>query len=695
MRTVFRRLSTRLCYTPDILTRLPSHTNILGGYSRRYSTRCSDVHRFGNKALVKYSYIIMLIVIINIACFNYKFPAQSCGIIGYVGPEGDSALPYLLEGLDILQNRGYDSAGVCTLDANRKLCITKYASTVTTSDCLDLLKANTSKNHLLHTTGIGHTRWASHGGRTDKNAHPHSDYKNRICLVHNGTIQNSVSIKNELLKKGIPFKSETDSEVIVQLISSYMDLGYTLKKAFNHALNKLEGTWGVCLIATELPDSLMVACHGSPLVIGIDDRQRRVFVASEVSAFAKYTSNYIVLEDGEIATISRNSVLDLSRMEKFDPHELECLSPQPYPTWTLKEIYEQPEAISRTLGHGTRCVLENAHVKLGGLDTNKRQLLNINNLLISGCGTSLYAGMYGAKILQSLKVFNVVHTRDAGEVSENTFSQTNGGLLVLSQSGETKDTHRVVKLAEHLSIPQLSIVNKVGSLIARSTKVGIYLHAGREVGVASTKSFTTQVTAMALLAIWYAQNKDTQSHSLVSRHKLMNSLQKLPTYIKEAINNTRPEIKEIAKLLKNKKHLYILGKGFAEPIAYEGALKLKELAYIHAEGFSGGALKHGPFALLEKGSPIILFILNDKNKELMKIAAREVKGRGAYNIVITDIPEELEKGIANVVIPIPSNGDFTALLGSIPLQLLAYELSIVKGINPDKPRNLAKAVTVD
>lgn len=382
----------------------------------------------------------------------------------------------------------------------------------------------------------------------------------------------------------------------------------------------------------------------------------------------------------------------------------------PYPHWTIKEIMEQPEAISRALNYGARFDTE-GKVKLGGLETNAEMLLKMHNLVIAACGTSLYAGMYGACILRALKTFDTVQTVDASEVTADTFPLTDGGLLVLSQSGETKDTHRAVVLAQGSGLPTISIVNQVGSLIARTTNCGVYLNAGREHAVASTKAFTTQVTALALVAGWYADARERQFEmsrvkgdgvdaaghktSAQRRSELLEAIHRLPIYSGITLR-THDQCKQLANKLLSSQHMFILGKGYSEPIAREASLKIKEIAYIHAEGYSGGALKHGPFALLETGTPVILLIMDDQHSELMRIAAAEVKARGAEVIIVTD-KRSLANGLATEdnIITVPANGPLSALLAIIPLQLLAYELATKKGINPDKPRNLAKAVTVD
>lgn len=612
--------------------------------------------------------------------------AQACGIVAYIGTE--QAVDFLLEGLHILQSRGYDSAGVTTFDPSKnQLMTTKYASKGSTSDCIALVTKEAPTNHNQHVVGIAHTRWATHGGKTDQNAHPHLDHKNRIGIVHNGTIENASTLKQELQATGIKFRSETDTEVIVQLISFYLDQKMPLLEAVKTALARLEGTWGIVVISKDQPNQLIVARNGSPLVIGIG--KGRMFVASEVSAFSRHCKEFVAMKDGEVAVITREGMsLDMSRAE-IAPHEEIEISPAPYPHWTIKEIVEQPEAVARTLNYGGRFNSDGS-VRLGGLDMNKQMLLSVKHLVIGACGTSLYASMYGQLLMQHLGVFDSVQAVDASELFKDGLPKKEGGLLVVSQSGETKDVHRALELGSSLGIPQFSVVNAVGSLIARTTKCGVYLNAGRENAVASTKAFTTQVTAMALISGWYSQNRGGYTQE---RQELLDAIHRLPTYVGMTLK-LRQQCQSIAQKLKGAHNMFILGKGFARAIAMEGALKIKEITYIHAEGYGGGALKHGPFALLDNDVPVILIIPDDQHAELMRIAAAQVKARGAYTLVITD-KASLAKDISNECIVVPSNGPLTALLAVIPLQMLAYELAVARGIDPDKPRHLAKAVTVD
>lgn len=632
---------------------------------------------------------------------------ECCGIIGFVGsdPVKDNAVEYLLEGLSILQNRGYDSAGVATLPhGGGELMCSKFASVGSTSDSIGLLSAEAPTVHKGNVIGIGHTRWATHGGRTDENAHPHLDYKNRIALCHNGTIENSLALKKELMALGIPFKSETDTEVIVNMIGHYLDQGMDTMDALNKTVTRLEGTWGLVIIDKLQPDTLIVARHGSPLVVGIE--HGRKFVASETSAFMRHTKNFIALKDDEIAVLTADTMtLEESRAQVFEGEDVE-LSPAPYPHWTIKEIMEQPAAVSRALNYGGRIDPEGC-IKLGGLEVNP-DLMQITNLVIAACGTSHFASTYGAQLMRSLNSFETVQCIDAAELTPDFMPQLGGGLLVISQSGETLDVMRGLEVAENLGMPRFSIVNAVGSLIARTTRCGVYSNAGREQAVASTKAFVTQITSLALIAAWFSErvppSKNQGMADFAQRRKdLIEALHRLPTYTGMTLQpRTQDKCRQVAmKLKESGEHLFVLGRGYGEPIAQEGALKIKEITYMHAEGYSGGALKHGPFALIEDGkrwggetgTPIILLILDDHNAQLMRTAAEEVRARGAYTIVITD-NRKLADGVAHETIVIPSNGPLTALLATLPLQMIAYELAVAKGIDPDKPKNLAKAVTV-
>lgn len=640
--------------------------------------------------------------------------ADCCGIVGVVGKTADAA-EFLLEGVTILMNRGYDSAGMATMahkeeGASSTITTTKFASRTGTADSIHLLR-NSKDEHVGkgNTIGIAHTRWATHGGKTDANSHPHQDMHGRVSIIHNGTFTNYHEIKQELLNEGVVFSSQTDTEVAAQLIGHLMGEGADVLTATRIALSRLEGTWGLCVMARDEPDKIVIARNGSPLCIGYGSNE--MYVASETTAFSRYTKRFVSLQDGEVAVIKADGAelnpVDEKEgfLQRFPTSRLAIapdvkvrLSPAPYPHWTIREIMEQPKAVAAALGYGGR--VSDDHVYLGGLEAEKERMLKIKHLMISACGTSLFASKYGAKLMRSLHAFDSVSTEDASECTTDRLPRKDGGLLVVSQSGETLDVTRVLKAAEEspMEIPTFSVVNTVGSLIARMTKCGVYLNAGRENAVASTKAFVTQVTVMGLIAAWFAQNRSDGNRAKMD--ELIQAMHRLPIAIGMALR-TREQCAQIAAMLKDSEHLFVLGKGFGEPIAYEGALKIKEITYLHAEGYAGGALKHGPFALIENdkdgkfgATPIILIVLDDENAAFMRTAVEEVRARGAHTIVITDRPSMVQD-IADTVVTIPSNGPMTALLASVPLQLIAYELAVLKGINPDVPRNLAKAVTVD
>jgi len=625
--------------------------------------------------------------------------AENCGIVGVVSDDSDEASEYLIEGLTILKNRGYDSAGIASVSKDGKtLSITKYASQKTTSDSIDRVAAHI-QDHKGHSIGIAHTRWATHGGKTDANAHPHTDFKNRIAVVHNGTINNAYDLKKKLIAEGIAFKSETDTEVIAHLIGKNLDKGENIKDAVSHALSLCDGSWGLAVIHKDSPKQVVVACNGSPMTIGLG--RGKTFIASETSAFSKYTKSFISMKDGEIGVIraSDSEGVDISRIEQAPDNDV-LLTPAPYPHFTIKECIEQPEAIARALGHGAR--MNGNRIVLGGLDTNKAMLAEVQNMVITGCGTSKQAAELGARIMRDLGCFDTVQVVDAAELDRSTLPRKNGGLLAVSQSGETKDVFRAVTMAQgEAGIPVLSVVNSVGSLIARTTGMGVYLNAGREHAVASTKAFSTQVTVLALIALWFRQTREEKEGLPESKKKkvLLEALQRLPISFGMGLRS-RDRCKEIAKELSGKETMFVLGKGLAEPIAMEGALKIKEMCYLHAEGYSGGALKHGPLALIEGAegkfgqTPVVCIILDDEHANHMRTAAEEVKARGAKVYVITD-KASLAQGLDPKPLIINTNGPLTSVLAVLPLQLIAYELAMIKGINPDTPRNLAKSVTVD
>ncbi|KAL7564173.1 hypothetical protein ACA910_021147 [Epithemia clementina (nom. ined.)] len=624
--------------------------------------------------------------------------AESCGIAGVVGTSNHDARDFLLESLSILKYRGYDSAGMGTMShEGGKIVITKFANNGDKADAIDLVRAHSHRSE-NHSIGIAHTRWATHGGQTDENAHPHTDSSGKIALVHNGTINNSSALRRELQNMGHKFSSQTDTEVIAKLIGHYYNQSDkpSVMEATRKALARCDGTWGLCIMCSDTPDELVVACNGSPLVVGVIGD--RTLVANDTDVFKRYTKNFISLNDGDIGVLHADGrTLDLSKAQTV-PDEESYVSPDPFPHWTLKELTEQPAAVGQALGFGGRLGSDRIH--LGGLDPVAGRLSKIEHMALSACGSSLNAARYGERLMKHLGSFDSVTTFDAAETEMNDFpcpqNVEKTGLIVVSQSGETKDVVTVVNNAMEQGINVMSVVNTVGCLIARTTKLGVYCHAGREYAVTSTKAFTSEVTVLALIAIWFRQLRDQRSGAQMplSVIQLREALTRLPMTFGMTLK-TRDHCKRIAKRLENKEHCFVLGKGYGEPIAMEGALKIKEMSYLHAEGYSGGALKHGPFALIEDqngkygATPIIMLVLDDHHASHMRTAAEEVRARGGDVIIITD-KAELAKDLDDDPIIIPNNGPLTALAAVLPLQMIAYELALLRGINPDTPRNLAK-----
>jgi len=612
-----------------------------------------------------------------------------CGIVAYLGYR--EAKDILIEGLTILQNRGYDSAGISTIDSDGNLITTKNASKDTTSDSIKYL-AETLYQHKNNKIGIAHTRWASQGSVNMINSHPHNDVSSRFSLVHNGVIENYDFLKKFLLKAGITCISDTDTEVIVQLIYYYSTTGLNFEDSVKEAVSKLEGTWGIVVLDRYNPDTIIACRHGSPILLGISDDE--VFIASEAVAFQKYTNQYISLNNDEISIITYKDKLNISLSGNYEfnriksvAHEEILLTPDPYEHWTLREIDEQPNTILAALNNGGR-IINNSEVALGGLNMNKDVLLKIKNLIIVGCGTSRHAGLFISDIMRSISGFNTVQVVDGSEFDKSYITQ-DCGLLALSQSGETKDVMRCLEIIPQ-DVPTFSVVNRVESQIARTTGCGVYLNSGREVAVASTKCFTAQIVVLLLITIWFAQNRNI---NIKKREEFIENLRRLSFCYQSVLSSKIIIAKchEVAVYLRNWNSCFLLGKGLSSYIAYEGALKFKEIGYIHAEGYPGGSLKHGPFALIDKGMPIILMLLNDSDRSYMESTVNEVKARGAYTIVITNISEYNE---GNINIHLPNNGILSALLSVIPLQLISYNLSKIKGINCDKPRNLSKTITI-
>lgn len=622
-----------------------------------------------------------------------------CGITGFLG-NGD-AFQYIWESLSLLQNRGYDSAGICSLNATNSFILHKYASELRGIGGTALEKLSQDKpSHLGNTSGIGHTRWATHGAKTDTNAHPHLDKNGIFSVVHNGIIENYLEIKEKFDLECI---SQTDTEVIAQLCGYFFKKVEQIKNisqinweedVIRPMIKELQGTWGLVILCRYSPDSMYLCKNGSPLVLGID--RDYALVSSEQLSLSKYFNHYIPLEDGDILTILRkNGQVRLLSKKEYVSSKINCeiVENLTHYHWTLKEILEQPQSIDRTLNHGGR-ILNNYEVKLGGLDSNRDLLLECDHCILLGCGTSLNAGYIGTKILKSLKTFQTVQAIDASEfVLDDIPIRGKTVFVLLSQSGETKDLHRCIEVIRKDSFPMIGIVNVVGSLIARETLCGIYLNAGREMGVASTKSFTSQVIALTLLAIWYSQNRDLSGNL---RYQYLQHLRKLSREVEGILEILSKKMQKISQDISQTERMFILGRGQMQHVAEEASLKIKEIGYIHAEGYAGGSLKHGPFALIDEKTVVFLVAPRDDNFGKMINAAEEIHARGGKIFLVTNYGVNgFRKELFEDIIYVPQNDFFQSVLMILPFQLLAYYLALEKGHNPDFPRNLAKVVTVD
>jgi glucosamine--fructose-6-phosphate aminotransferase (isomerizing) len=629
-----------------------------------------------------------------------------CGIFGIVSLNPENIYERIINGLIQLQNRGYDSSGLCVLN-NNHLEVHKYASTPTESSlqklqrscinsesnslCYCTLRHHTFHHHTLdrHTLGIGHNRWATHGVKNDTNAHPHLSNNKQFAVVHNGIIENYAELKKRLISKGFTFFSQTDTEIIVNLISFYYEQLGDTEKSIHATIADLHGTYGIIVMDLKSPDKLFCVRNGSPLLVGKNDDC--VIITSEQSGFCNLVSNYITLHNDDICVIERTGGLLIKTSGTYTGKKVltlnEDLSPEPFAHWTLKEIWYQPTVVLNAINNGGRFDGP-SKVKLGGLDQHSSLLKDINNIIILGCGTSYFAGLYGMHFFKRLCNLNTVQVFDGAEFSGNDIPRVGKTAIVLvSQSGETKDLHRCIEIAHQGNAITIGIINVVDSLIAREVDCGVYCNAGKEVGVASTKAFTSQVVCLSLMAIWFSQLHGVNKHL---RTRTISDLQNLSNDFKNTIENVEPVIKTIMPKLMNAQNLFILGKGSDECIAKEGSLKVKEISYVHAEGYSASSLKHGPFALLDETFPVIILNLDGKYEAKIQNCVEEVKSRGSPIVLISNTtnPDNNEIGVS-------ANLSYSSLLGIVPIQMLAYYLSVQKGINPDKPKNLAKVVTVE
>jgi glutamine---fructose-6-phosphate transaminase (isomerizing) len=609
-----------------------------------------------------------------------------CGIVGYVGKR--NALPILLEGLKRLEYRGYDSAGVALLqDGNIQInkCVGKVSQ----------LEDLTKNMHSTATVGMGHTRWATHGVPNDVNAHPHSDCHNNIALIHNGVIENFATLKKKLESLGHVFKSSTDTEVLVHLIEEFSRWNKDLDLAVRGALKEVTGTYGIIVADVLNPDTLIIARKGSPLVIGYGDEE--IVVASDASALVQHTRKVTYLEDGEVAVVNAHDVtvktlsdVEITKVIEELTFDLDQIEKGGFNHFMLKEIHEQPDTIQNSMRG--RLLEEDGNVKLGGLSEVAEKIIRAPRLIFAACGTSWHAALIGEYMLEQYAGIPVEVEYASEFRYRNPILNKGDVVILISQSGETADTLAALREAKNQGAAAIGICNVVGSSIARESDGGVYIHAGPEIGVASTKAFTSQLTVLALLTILIARSRG------MSRDKgieLVKELALLPDKVKKILSDTK-QIENIANEFKDKKNFLYLGRGYNFPSALEGALKLKEISYIHAEGYPAAEMKHGPIALIDENMPVVFIAPNDGTYEKIMSNIQEVKARSGKVIAIVNNKEENIRSLADYMISVPATLDlFTPILTVIPLQLLAYYIAVARGCNVDQPRNLAKSVTVE
>ncbi len=622
-----------------------------------------------------------------------------CGIIGILSKfKTHSLYGMLVQSLIQLQNRGYDSSGIALIN-DKQFDVVKFASVESETSIEKLQKINLD---IETNIGIGHNRWATHGGKTDINAHPHMSNNGKFILVHNGIIENYSVLKQFLIEKGYHFYSQTDTEVIVNLIQYYSgsESEISVFKSIRKTINMLEGTYGIIVSYIDEPDTLYCVRNGSPLCVGKNDDF--AFITSEQAGFCGNVNNYITLNNDDICIIKSNYEsnkkydIDIQTFHNYIEKKVynteNCLSPEPFKFWTLKEIFEQPKTVLNCLNRGGR-IKNSSEIKLGGLEQNIESLKDIEHIILLGCGTSYYASLMGMYYLKNVCSFSTVQVFDGAEFNEYDIPKSGKTCCVLvSQSGETKDLHRCIEITKNANIMTIGVINVVDSLIAREVDCGIYCNAGREIGVASTKAFTSQVICLSLMAIWFAQVQKVNERK---RIQMIKDLHNLSNDIQMTLDMNNEKVEEVAKKLVCHSNFFILGKSTDEYVGKEGSLKIKEISYIHAEGYSASSLKHGPFALLDESFPCILLDTCDKYHSKVLNCFEEVYARNAPILYITHFNEDLPVGKVFTHLPIVKNQTFSSLIGIIPFQLLAYYLSVEKGINPDIPKNLAKVVTVE
>lgn len=614
-----------------------------------------------------------------------------CGIIGYIGDR--DAYPIILNGLKRLEYRGYDSAGIALYDgADIQLCKTK-------GKVLDLEEKINKGTPTAGNLGIGHTRWATHGVPNDVNSHPHFSNSGDLVIIHNGIIENYDTIKKELIKRGYHFTSDTDTEVLVNLIEEIKkNEGVKLGKAVQIALNHVVGAYAILVFDKNKPDELVAAKLGSPLAIGIGDGE--FFIASDATPFIEYTNNVIYLEDEEMAIVRKEKGVKIRKIKDDTVVEpsiqelqlnLEQIEKGGYEHFMLKEIYEQPAVIKDT--YRGRLLAAQGIVRLGGLEDHVQKFLNANRIIIVGCGTSWHAGLVAEYVFEDLARIPVEVEYASEFRYRNPIISEKDVVIAISQSGETADTLAAIKLAKSKGAFVYGICNVVGSSISRETHSGTYTHAGPEIGVASTKAFTTQITVLTLIALKLANLKGTISNR--DYHTHLRELEMVPMYIEKALQASS-HIKEIAEEFKNARNFLYLGRGYNFPVALEGALKLKEISYIHAEGYPAAEMKHGPIALIDENMPVVVIAVNSNHYDKIVSNIQEIKSRNGIIIAVVTQGDKVVSQMANYVIEIPKTPEsLSPLVTTIPLQLLSYHIAVLLNRNVDQPRNLAKSVTVE
>ena len=613
-----------------------------------------------------------------------------CGIVGYIGNK--EAYPIIINGLKRLEYRGYDSAGF-VVNAG------KFISEKTKGKVSDLEEKSAKDTLSGATFGIGHTRWATHGVPNDVNSHPHFSNSGKLVIVHNGIIENYQPIKQRLLKEGYVFHSDTDTEVLINFIEYIKNKKQlSLEEAVRYALNEVVGAYAIAVMEEDHPSKMVVARLGSPLVIGIGENE--FYIASDASPFIEYTQNALYLEDGEMATIEFNQEIQVRKIhnnEEVDPTiqelklSIDAIEKGGYEHFMPKEIFEQPQSIQDTM-RGR--LLEDHTTKISGINNNLKQFLSADRIVIVACGTSWHAGLVGEYLFEELARIPVEVEYASEFRYRNPVINPSDVVIAISQSGETADTLAALKLAKERGAFIYGICNVVGSSIARLTDSGTYTHAGPEIGVASTKAFTTQLTVLTLLALHLGHKKGTIDHTTYK--KLCQNLALVPDLVAKTIEMTKDKVIEIAQEYKDVSNCIYLGRGYNFPVALEGALKLKEISYIHAEGYPAAEMKHGPIALIDENMPVIFLAPSKGHYEKVVSNAQEIKARKGKIIAVVTENDTQMSSLADHTLEIPEVDEiFSPILSVIPLQLLSYHIATMRGCNVDQPRNLAKSVTVE